>query len=84
MKLFPKILMIIGFVLFILGALTPNNYSACHSDLIIAGYNDTQSCLPDVVYQFGEVSFFVGIVCIFASFYINEKPEKEEPIISIL
>ena len=35
MKLFPKILLIIGLALLGLGLLVPDNYERCHGDVII-------------------------------------------------
>lgn len=62
MKLLPKILAIIGLVLFVLSLLIPNNYDLCHSDLSIGGL----TCLPDWVFQIDEV-FYVALGCIFSS-----------------
>ena len=42
----------------------PGSYAACHSDLVIAGFNDSQNCLPDFVYQFKEASGFIGLGCL--------------------
>jgi len=80
MKLFPKVLLIIGLLLFIICFAIPNNYSDCHSDFSVAGFTNRQSCLPDFVYQLDEVSFYVGIICIFAAFVLKEEREAEVTI----
>ena len=82
MKLFPKILLIIGFLLLIICAAIPNNYSECHSDMSIAGYSP-RPCLPDVAYQFDEVAFYVAVICIFAAFTLNIENVGEFQTISI-
>jgi len=77
MKLLPKIIFILGLLLIVFNFAVPENYSNCHTDLIIAGHNDSQSCLPDIVYQISDASFYAGLICIFASFILNEIPSEE-------
>ena len=79
MKRFPIIIFILGLLLLALYLITPDKYEACHSDLIIAGYNNSQNCLPDIVYQLAEAAKYVGIGCIFVAatlkFYLEEIKE---------
>ncbi len=72
MKLLPKMIFVLGLLLMVFNFAVPNKYRDCHSDLIITGFNDSLSCLPDFVYQISEASFYAGIICIFGSFTLNE------------
>ena len=72
MKPLPKIIFVLGLLLIVFKFAVPNKYRDCHSDLIIAGFSDSQNCLPDFIYQISEASVYVGIFCIFGSFTLNE------------
>jgi hypothetical protein len=64
METMPKILIIMGIILIAFCFVIPGSYDACHSDLIISGYNDSQNCFPDFVYQLRDASGFIGLGCL--------------------
>lgn len=66
MKLFPKIILILGFFLLLFSFLVPKNYGYCHSDLVV----EDLVCLPTWIYQLSEASFYVAIICIIAAFLL--------------
>ena len=83
MNNFTKIILVLGILLLIFSFAIPNNYENCHSDLIIAGYNDSQSCYSDLVYQISEAAMFVGIICIFSVPILKESFEDADNPISL-
>jgi hypothetical protein len=60
----PKILFIMGIFSIAFCFVIPGSYDACHSDLIIVGYNDSQNCFPNFVYQLRDASIFIGLGCL--------------------
>ena len=78
-----KITLILGILLLIFSFAIPDNYEICHSDLRIAGYNDSQNCYSDLVYQISEAAMFVGIICIFSAPILKEFFDDTDKSISL-
>lgn len=78
----PKSVFIIGLFLVIFPFIVLNNYEFCHSDFSIAGYDNSQNCLPVYVRQLKELSLFLGIGCIIWAAILKETSEgvSESPI----
>jgi hypothetical protein len=72
MKLF-FILIAIGLLLIVTGAIVTTKYQSCLSDVI--SFPIIRDCIPDIAIQIAGISILVGIACIPTAFYFLEKKD---------